>query len=254
MDCDVLILGCGIAGASAALELARDRERQITVVTRAAEANDSNSAWAQGGIVSRGIDDTPALLAGDVLAAGAGLSLPPAVELLAEQGPILLEQVLVARGVDFDHDERGALLYGMEGAHSKRRILHIGDTTGRAIMDALLCALSEHPNIRLLSCRTAVDLITFPHHARNPTAVYERPVCHGAYLLNQPSGEIEPITARATILATGVGGRSISTPAIARAPVATASRWPRAPGCGWPTWSTSSSTPPRCTCREPRSS
>ena len=110
-------------------------------------------------------------------------------------------------GVAFDRDDRGELLYGLEGAHSERRILHIGDTTGRAIMDAILRALDDRPNIRLLTHRTAVDLITFPHHSRRPTAVYDRPVCHGAYVLNQRRGEIEPIVARATILATGGAGQ-----------------------------------------------
>ena len=87
MKTDVLIIGCGIAGAAAALRLARDRERSITVLTRAADPLESNSSWAQGGIVGRGEDDSASLLVEDVLRAGAGLCHRPAVELLAEEGP-----------------------------------------------------------------------------------------------------------------------------------------------------------------------
>ncbi|MCP3981858.1 MAG: L-aspartate oxidase [bacterium] len=208
MKTDTLIIGCGIAGAAAALELAEDRQRQITLVTRTDDAVDSNSSRAQGGVVGRGVDDTPERLAEDVLAAGAGLSRPNAVDVLCEQGPQMLKEILVQRaGVVFDHDDEGRLLFGLEGAHSERRIVHVGDTTGRAIMDALLRAVAERSNIRVLTRRTAVDLITFPHHSRRPTAIYERPVCHGAYLLDQTSGEVEPIVARNTILATGGAGQ-----------------------------------------------
>lgn len=87
IETDVLIIGCGIAGATAALALARERQRQITIITRAADPEESNTRYAQGGIVARGEDDSPDLLAQDILAAGAGLSLPAAVRILAEEGP-----------------------------------------------------------------------------------------------------------------------------------------------------------------------
>jgi L-aspartate oxidase len=125
MQTDVLIIGCGIAGASAALTLARDTQRQITLITRAEEASDSNSNYAQGGIVGRGVEDSALLLEEDILAAGAGLSYPPAVKLLAERGPQLLNDVIIKQaGLHFDHDEQGHLMMGLEAAHSTRRILH----------------------------------------------------------------------------------------------------------------------------------
>jgi L-aspartate oxidase len=199
---DVLVLGCGIAGACAAIEAA-DLGRRVIVLRRAAEPSESNSSWAQGGIVGRGHDDSPDRLERDILAAGAGLSYPPTARILAEEGPDLLDRFLIDRvGVAFDR-EQGGLAFGLEAAHSARRILHVGDATGRAIMDALLHRLENHPNVHLVSDHTAVDLLTFPHHSRDPLAIYEPVRCHGAYVLDQKTGRVEPWIARSTVLATG---------------------------------------------------
>jgi len=204
MQTDVLIIGCGIAGATAALQLSGDIHRQITVVTRAEEASDSNSNYAQGGIVGRGEDDSAELLEEDILEAGAGLSYPPAVSLIAQRGPQLLEQLLIEQvGLEFDHSPDGKLIMGLEAAHSRRRVFHVGDTTGAAIMKALLRRLDEAPNIHLLKKHTVVDLITFPHHASDPLAVYQSLTCHGAYVFDQETHHVVPILARQTILATG---------------------------------------------------
>jgi L-aspartate oxidase len=217
---DVLIIGCGISGAVAALRLAQESERQITVVTRAELPEESNSSYAQGGIVSRGENDSAALLAEDILRAGGALSHPPAVEVLAEEGPRLLEKYLISPGaLEFDHDEQSRLVYGLEGAHSKRRILHVGDHTGKAIMAALLSQVAERPNIEVLTGWTAVDLITFPHHARDPQAIYGPTSCHGAYILDAGMREVERVIASKTILATGGLGQiylNTSNPAGSR--------------------------------------
>jgi L-aspartate oxidase len=204
MQTDVLIIGCGITGATAALRLARDSQRQIVILTRADEPLDSNSSHAQGGIVTRGEDDSAELLEEDILTAGAGLSYPPAVKQLAELGPQLLEDVLINQsGLEFDHDDRGKLMMGLEAAHTRRRILHVGDGTGEAIMQGLLRTIHSFSNITLLNSHTVVDLITFPHHASDPLAVYQALTCHGAYVFNQESRLVEAILARKTILATG---------------------------------------------------
>ncbi len=204
MQTDVLIIGCGIAGATAAIEMAQDSQRQITIITRAEEAMDSNSSYAQGGIIGRGADDNAELLEEDVLMAGAGLSYLPAVKLLAERGPELLDQVLIGKaGIKFDRDEQGNLMMGLEAAHTRRRILHVGDGTGEAIMEGLLRILQTIPNIEQLNMHTVVDLITFPHHAADPLAVYKPLTCHGAYVFDQESRRVVPILARQTILATG---------------------------------------------------
>lgn len=204
MHTDTLIIGCGIAGAAAALELAEDRERRITVITRAGKASESSSSLAQGGIAWEGRDDTPELLAQDVLQAGAGLSEPKAVRLLAEEGPPLLRELVMDKaGVEFDRDGDGRPVLALEGAHSRRRILHVGDLTGRAVMAALLERVRRQPNVTLLTGHTAVDLLTFPHHSLDPLRVYEPPTCHGVYALERSAGKVHPITAAYTILAAG---------------------------------------------------
>jgi L-aspartate oxidase len=199
-----LIIGCGIAGAAAALRLSDDPNYHITIITRAPDAMDSNSSWAQGGIITRGLDDTPDLLVQDILHAGAGLSSPGAARLLADEGPGLVREVLIERcGVKFDLGEDGELVYGLEAAHSTRRIVHVGDKTGEAIVRQMLLTMAERPNVTLLTFHTAVDLITFPHHSLDPLDVYEPMTCHGAYVLDRDNRTIFRVLAGHTILATG---------------------------------------------------
>jgi L-aspartate oxidase len=205
---DVLVVGCGVAGAVAALRLAANPRRRITVITREADPHESNTRYAQGGIVGCGEDDDAATLSADILAAGAGASSGEAALLLAREGPTLLEEVLVRTGrVEFDHAPDGAPLFGQEAAHSRRRILHVGDGTGAAIIAGLVAALRRHGNVDLLPALTAVDLVTFPHHSRDPLATYEPVVCHGAYVFDRNQRVVRRILARAVILATGGLGR-----------------------------------------------
>src|SRR5215813_257428 len=146
METEVLIIGCGIAGATAALRLARNPKRQITIVTRATDIHESNTRYAQGGIIGRGPDDTSELLFEDIVAAGAGVTSPEAARILADEGPPLLNEVLErTAGVVFDHTEEGAPIWGQEAAHSRRRILHVGDATGRAIINGLISTLGDYP-------------------------------------------------------------------------------------------------------------
>src|SRR5918999_314331 len=149
-NAEVLIIGCGIAGATAALRLARNPKRQITVITRASEVHESNTRYAQGGIIGRGPDDTAQLLFEDIVAAGAGVTSPKAARILADEGPQLLNEVLERTAhVVFDHTETGAPVWGQEAAHSRRRILHVGDSTGLAIMSGLIAALKNCSNIKI---------------------------------------------------------------------------------------------------------
>ena len=204
----MLIIGTGIAGATAALQLARNPERDIVLVTRDPDPEESNTRYAQGGIVSRGPGDDPGSLVADILAAGAGASSPAAAQLLAEEGPRMVEEVLVrAAGVEFDRAPDGGLAWGNEAAHSHRRILHVGDTTGRAIAAALIARLQASPNVRLLTNATAIDLVTFPHHSRDPLAAYRPISCHGAYAFDRQEQTVHRFIAAATILATGGLGR-----------------------------------------------
>lgn len=203
IESDVLVIGAGIAGATTALALA-DAGLSVTVVSRGTRPQDSNTFWAQGGIIYRGVDDSPQLLAEDIERAGAGLSNPIAVRILAEEGPEAVRTVLIERvGVEFDRDPSGGLSLALEGGHSVARIVHAADHTGRAIELALLDALEEHPKIQLLAGHTAIDLLTPAHHSRNRLTVYDPPSCVGAYLLDQESGEVVRVLAGRTVLATG---------------------------------------------------
>lgn len=207
-ETEVLIIGCGIAGATAALRLARNPNRRITILTRALDPHESNTLYAQGGIIGRPPDDDPELLLADILAAGAGASSPDAARILAEEGPALLHEVLEETGgVLFDRTMDGERAWGQEAAHSRRRILHVGDLTGQAIMRGLIAALKRHPNIKVVSNATAVDLITFPHHSRDPLASYRSIACFGCYLFDRDEKTVHRYLADVTILATGGLGR-----------------------------------------------
>jgi len=137
------------------------------------------------------------------------LGLPgPLRRCLAEEGPALVHRLLVeACRVPFDQTAHGQLSQTREGGHSLSRILHVGDTTGRAIEQAVIAKLRQQPNVKLLTGMTAVDLITSSHHSNNPMAVYQPITCHGAYVLDRAENVIHRVLAPVTILATGGVGR-----------------------------------------------
>ncbi len=203
IEAEVLILGCGIAGATAALRLA-DQGIPVTVVTRTSEVWESNTYWAQGGIIYRGLHDSPEALAADITRAGAGHCNPKAVEILSREGPEALREILLERAaVPFDRNDDGTLSLVREGGHTQPRIVHATDATGKAIEMALTQAIESHPNIRLLTGYTAVDLLTPSHHSLNRLAIYDPRACVGAYLYEQSSGRVLRCLAKETILATG---------------------------------------------------
>lgn len=200
---DVLIIGCGVAGGTVALRLA-DAGLPVTVVTRAVAAHDTNTHWAQGGIIYQGKDDTPALLVEDILRAGAGHSYQQAATILAEEGPGLVEALLLERlDVAFDRMPTGELSLAREGGHSIPRIIHAADATGKAISDALIRALRAHPNVTLLTGHTVIDLLTPAHHSLDRLDIYAPQRCVGAYVLEQASGRVQRYVARHTVLASG---------------------------------------------------
>ncbi len=199
---DVLILGSGVAGCTAALAAAREGA-SVTIVTRSAEAEASNTLWAQGGIVGRPPGDSPERLAADIVRAGNGLCSPDAVELLSREGPDLVRALLIEElSVPFDHDGAG-FHWTLEGGHSIPRVLHVKDETGMPIERALLQACRREPKIAWLLSTTAVDLLTLSHDSLEPADRYRAPTVVGAFLLSRESGEVKPHHARETILATG---------------------------------------------------
>ncbi len=207
MKTDVLIIGCGIAGGTAALKLA-DAGKQVILITRAEHSYESNTHYAQGGIIYTGKDDTPELLTKDILRAGDGFNNTESVKIVSEEGPKLVKEILIDYlGVPFDKEVTGNLSVIREGAHSRARILHSADTTGRTIEKSLIEKIVAHKNITLLTKHTAIDLLTPSHQSTNVQDKYTPQACVGAYVLDQKTLKVHRYIAKNTILATGGLGR-----------------------------------------------
>lgn len=205
--CDVLIVGSGIAGLAAAIT-ASEAGLDVIVISKESDLKESNTFYAQGGIVAMGQDDCPELLVNDIMSAGDGISNPEAAKILAVEGPRYVEEFLVKKvGVPFSRSETGEFELAQEGSHSRRRILHHKDMTGRAIEESLTRKVTECGHVRLLEDYTAIDLLTIPHHSRDPLSLYHEPQCIGAYVLNNWNERVERIFSSYTILATGGLGR-----------------------------------------------
>jgi L-aspartate oxidase len=202
MTCDILVIGSGLAGLSCALKAAR--HGSVIVVTKKEEA-ESNTQYAQGGIAAV-FDraDSFAAHERDTLRCGAGLSDPEVVQRVVHEAPERVKE-LAAWGVPFNRTARGFAL-GREGGHSRRRIVHAADLTGRAVETALLDRVRRDPRIRVLDDHLAVDLLLGSRLTPRRRAV--RPdTCWGAYVLERDRDRIEPITAKVTVLATGGCGK-----------------------------------------------
>ena len=200
---DLIVLGTGIAGLTAALAAA-DEGRSVAVITKEPLLEECNTQYAQGGIVAHGEGDSPALLARDITVAGDGINSREAVELLSAEGPALVDELLVRRwGVPFNRDPAGNPALTREGAHSVRRIYFSMDTTGRAIETSLLAAIRGNPRISTFPSHAAIDLITNTHNSSDPQERYRRTRVIGAYLWDPAAARVKAFYAPATVLATG---------------------------------------------------
>ncbi len=202
---DYLVLGSGIAGLTFALQVAP--RGRVAIVTKKDRA-ESNTNYAQGGIAAvTSKEDSFELHVRDTLAAGAGLCKESVVRTIVEEGPARIAE-LIELGMKFSQRDAPAedggreLDLGREGGHSKRRILHAKDVTGREIERALLNAASRQPNIEIFENHIAVDLIT-----SRKFGLQDGNRCLGAYVFDKKGNRVWAFTAPVTLLATGGCGK-----------------------------------------------
>jgi L-aspartate oxidase len=239
---DFLVLGSGIAGLTFALKVGR--HGRVAIITKKNRA-ESNTNYAQGGIAAvTSKEDSFEMHVRDTLAAGAGLCRESVVRTIVEEGPARIAE-LIELGMKFsERDAPGEdggkqLDLGKEGGHSKRRILHAKDVTGREIERALLAAIAEQPNIEIFENHFAIDLVTTQKLAQSRTGFQPVPVgsqagnsedrnfdsklvgesgqagslsypgnrCLGVYVLDKRTGQVETFAAPVTLLATGGCGK-----------------------------------------------
>ncbi|MEM0897309.1 MAG: L-aspartate oxidase [Verrucomicrobiota bacterium] len=200
---DFVVVGSGIAGLSFAIKAAR--HGTVAVLTKDS-IEESNTAWAQGGISCvTSPEDSFDLHVADTLDAGAGLCDEEVVRAVVSEGPDRMQEML-DYGVEFDRRKNEAgemeIDLGKEGGHSKRRIWHARDTTGRAVAEALIKKARATPNLQIFERHFAVDLVT-----KEKMGFVTRNRCVGLYALDQESGQIVRFRSDRVILCTGGSGK-----------------------------------------------
>ncbi|WP_262693614.1 L-aspartate oxidase [Kordiimonas aquimaris] len=204
---DVVIVGSGAAGLTAALKLA---PHQRVAVLSKGEISGGSTRWAQGGIaaVLEATDSIESHI-NDTLVAGAGLCDKQAVQFVVERGRDAIES-LISLGVEFDKSGENAHEDGYdyhltrEGGHSHRRIIHAADATGKAVQKTLNERVLAEPNIDVFENHVAIDVIT-NRHLKNKASYTDQ--AHGVYVMNLNKDRVETFAARSTIIATGGASR-----------------------------------------------
>ena len=202
LSSDVLVIGSGAAGLALALHLAP--HVRVAVVSKGPLA-EGNTYYAQGG-VSAVLDpgDSVEQHVADTLAAGAGLCEPTVVRHVVEGGRKAIEW-LIAQGVEFTREQRadGSVVLHLtrEGGHSRRRVVHAADATGRSIEEALVDRARKSANITVYEHHLALDLVTAAKLGRTPNR------CLGAYVFDRETRRVKAFAAPVTVLATGGAGK-----------------------------------------------
>lgn len=215
MRTDFLIIGSGIAGLSLALRLSKFGK--VIIITKKKKA-ESNTNYAQGGIASvLGKDDNFDLHIKDTIECGGGICNIDAVRKIVTDGPGIIYNLL-EQGVRFSKDSKGRLMLGKEGGHSRNRIVHAKDLTGKEIERALLFGISRNKNIKIFEYFFSIDLLTNKNIQSKSKIKKKDKSCYGIYALNVKSNKVEKIISRKTIIATGGLGQvylHTTNPAIA---------------------------------------
>ncbi len=209
VNCDVLVIGSGIAGLMFAIKVAEFGT--VALVTKK-EAMDSNTNLAQGGIASVfGGMDSFDLHIEDTLASGDGLCQRDVVAQVVQNGPQCIKE-LMEMGVRFNLQQAGGsddpFDLGREGGHSQNRIVHAKDMTGQEVERVLVEHARNHPNITLFENHMAIDLITQKTRVkRKQITTTHEDYCCGAYVLERSTRRVKTFTAHITLLATGGAGK-----------------------------------------------
>ncbi len=199
---DALVVGSGIAGLTCAVHLKKNG-LNVAVLTKEDDICQSNTYYAQGGIIASSHEDSHELLNSDITSAGVEYNRKEAVDFFSKNAPSLVFDFLVDEiGIDFSKTSDGQIDYTEEAAHSVRRIVHYEDHTGDKIEDSLI-VYAKSIGVEFFPSHTTIDIITNEHHSTDRQEIYKPREVMGLYALENSTGEIKTFFSSNVVLATG---------------------------------------------------